>query len=72
MPVNVGTVDRVIRIILAIALGYFAHGTSGVLSVVLWVVAVVLLITGAIGRCGIYAIFGLHTCPRHVGDTDHN
>ena len=62
MPINVGTLDRIVRIVAAIVLGYFAYETSGALSVVLWVVAAVLLVTGALSRCGIYAIFGVRTC----------
>lgn len=63
MPANVGVWDRVIRVILAIVLAGIARGETGALAVVLWVVAAILLITGLIGRCGIYALFHIRTCP---------
>jgi Protein of unknown function (DUF2892) len=56
MTVNVGTIDRVLRVI-ALALGYI----PGYQSVWGWV-GVVPLVTGLFGTCPVYALFGFSTC----------
>lgn len=60
--INEGAWDRVIRILLAIALGYAAWitwpGTAGVVFVVIGAVA---LVTGLVGWCPAYALFGFST-----------
>jgi len=63
MHKNVGSADRVIRILLALAIGavIFAKIVSGVLAIVLGIFAVVFLITGLIGWCGLYALLGINT-----------
>ena len=59
MKLNVGGIDRIIRIVAGLALiGLTLTGTIGVWG---WV-GVVLLATGAIGWCPPYAIFGFNTC----------
>jgi hypothetical protein len=64
MKTNENTIDRIIRILLAIALGTAValKAVTGIAAIISVVVAVVLLLTGAIGICGIYALFGLSTC----------
>lgn len=59
---NEGKVDRIVRVVLGaglIAGGFF---TTGTLAIVLWVVGAILLITGAVGFCGLYALLGINTC----------
>jgi hypothetical protein len=65
MTCNVGGVERPIRIvvgILVIAVGAFASlppiGTGIALAV-----GTIALVTGAIGYCPLWALFGLNTCP---------
>ncbi len=60
MPVNEGTLDRVIRIVLGLVLISLVFlgpktpwGWIGLLP----------LMTGIAGRCGLYAILGIRTCP---------
>jgi uncharacterized membrane protein len=58
MKVNEGTTDRVVRVVAGlalIALGVFMKGTVGI---VLDVVGVVLIVTGAVGFCLLYRLFG--------------
>jgi hypothetical protein len=58
MKENVGMIDRMIRFILAIIfiiLG-FMH------SYWWFIPAAVALITGLLGWCGLYAVFGISTC----------
>jgi hypothetical protein len=59
MKCNSGTVDRAARVIVGIALiTMAATGTIGVWGYI----GVVPLLTGAIGFCPAYAIFGMNTC----------
>jgi len=59
MKANVGTIDRVLRVIVGLAL--IGVAVSGV-SVWGWL-GVIPLATGLIKFCPAYAIFGLNTCP---------
>jgi hypothetical protein len=59
MELNVGGIDRIVRIVAGLALiGLTLTGNIGVWG---WL-GVVPLATGAIGWCPPYAIFGINTC----------
>jgi hypothetical protein len=59
MKVNEGTVDRVIRVVLGIALAYIGYTLGGgVWSIVLYVLAAVAIVTGLTGFCLLYKLFG--------------
>lgn len=62
---NVGTVDRIIRTLPALAFAYvWATGTlAGVALIVFGVISAMLLFTAITSRCSIYAMLGLSTCP---------
>lgn len=65
MKKNVGTADKVIRIIIALiiaALFYF-EVITGTLGIVLLVFAGILVLTSFISFCGLYTLFGINTCP---------
>lgn len=64
MKNNVGTADRIIRIILAIVMAalYFTGTVTGTFGIVLVVLAGVFVLTSLIGFCPIYAILGIKTC----------
>lgn len=60
MKVNEGTIDRVLRIAVGLVLiGLAAAGTVGVWGYI----GVVPLLTGVVGICPGYAIFGISSCP---------
>jgi hypothetical protein len=60
MKTNEGTIDRAVRIIAGLALIALAYsGTIGVWGYI----GVVPLLTGILGICPAYSIFGLNTCP---------
>jgi hypothetical protein len=59
MKFNVGGIDRVLRIVVGLAL--IGVAVSGV-SVWGWI-GVVPLVTGIFKFCPAYAIFGMSTCP---------
>jgi hypothetical protein len=60
---NVGTVDQIIRIVVALAIAvlYALHGISGAVAIVLGLVALLFLVTGLAKFCPLYLPFGLST-----------
>jgi hypothetical protein len=57
---NVGNIDRVLRIVLGLALiGLTLAGTIGAWG---WI-GVVPLLTAALGTCPLYTVLGFSTCP---------
>lgn len=60
---NVGGIDRVLRIVLGVALlaGYFLNGDSTYSW--LYLLGVIPLATGLLGTCALYSILGINTCP---------
>jgi hypothetical protein len=68
MSKNVGIVDRVIRIVIGLALIAYAIPLGFPLTGWNWVgwVGVVPLITGMFGMCPAYRLVGLSTCPMHA------
>lgn len=65
MKTNVGTADRMIRLVLAVifAVLYFTETITGTLGYVLLALGAVFAITSMVGFCPLYAIVGLNTCP---------
>jgi len=63
MKKNVGNIDKIARVIIAIAAAYFAYnGAFGAtMSYVLYAVAGIMLLTSLIGSCPIYSILGQST-----------
>lgn len=63
MKKNMGTVDRVVRLIIVaiIAALYFGGQISGTVAVILGIVAVAFLVTSLIGWCPTYVPFGVST-----------
>lgn len=60
MKLNVGGVDRTLRIVAGVALiGLTLAGTIGAWG---WI-GVVPLATGLVGFCPVYPLLGLNTCP---------
>lgn len=65
MNANVGSTDKIARLVLALLAVVFAFltGIGTALGVVLLVVGVVLAVTAFTGFCPIYRVLGLSTCP---------
>ena len=65
MNANVGSTDKIVRVVLALAAFVFAFvtGIGSVLGIVLIVVGVVLAATAVTGFCPIYRVLGMSTCP---------
>jgi len=64
MKLNMGSADRIIRLIIAavIALLFFTNVLTGTVGIVLLVLGGVFLLTSFIGFCPLYAPFGISTC----------
>ena len=63
MKPNMGTEDKILRIVAAIVIAilYFANVISGTVATVLLVLAAVFILTSLISFCPLYAPFGLST-----------
>jgi len=60
LKTNEHPVERVLRVALGVALvGMAVSGTIGAWGYI----GVVPLLTGALGSCPLYSIFGISTCP---------
>ncbi|RPI38854.1 MAG: DUF2892 domain-containing protein [Methanoregulaceae archaeon] len=60
---NVGTIDRVIRIIVGIALllAFALNMAAAPLSYLVLLIGIILLVTGAAGTCPAYSVLGMNT-----------
>ena len=63
MKKNMGTIDKVIRILVAVvfAVLYFTNVVSGTLGIILLALGVVFVITSLVSFCPLYIPFGLST-----------
>ena len=65
MKRNVGKTDKIIRILIAVVLAvlYFTNVVTGTLGIVFLIAAGIALVTALVNFCGLYALFGLSSCP---------
>lgn len=63
MKKNMGTTDRMIRIIVAVIIGilYYTGFISGTLAIVLLVLGGIFLLTSFVNFCPLYVPFGITT-----------
>ena len=63
MKQNMGNADRIIRVVLAVAVAilYFTNLISGTAAIILGILAIVFLLTSVVGFCPLYAPFKLST-----------
>jgi hypothetical protein len=65
MKINEGTIDRAIRgVVGAILLVVGLVVVKGTLGIVLDVLGGILLVTGIVGFCPLYTLFGISTCKK--------
>ncbi|HLP65420.1 DUF2892 domain-containing protein [Flavobacterium sp.] len=64
MKKNMGSADRIIRLIIAAVLGFlFYNGTiSGTLGIIAVIVAGVFALTSLVSFCPLYPLLGITTC----------
>jgi hypothetical protein len=60
---NVGTIDRVVRIIVGIAFlaGFALNMVAAPLSYLVALIGLIALVTGALGTCPAYSLIGIST-----------
>lgn len=65
MKKNVGNIDRIVRLLLAVVFVvlYFTNTVTGTVGLVLLILAGVFALTAIVSFCPLYAIVGLSTCP---------
>ena len=70
MKKNMGTVDQIIRIIVAIiiAILYFTSTISGMVAVVLLALGGIFILTSTVSLCPLYLIFDVNTCSVKKGE----
>ena len=63
MKKNMGTIDKIIRIVLAVILAvlYFTGVVTGTLGIILLLFAAVFVLTSLISFCPLYPLIGLNT-----------
>jgi hypothetical protein len=63
MKKNMGTTDKVIRIVIAfVIIGlYFANVISGTVAIVLLIFSAIFILTSLIGFCPLYLPFGINS-----------
>ena len=66
MKENMGSIDKSIRVLLALvfAVLYFTNTVTGTLGLVLLVIASIFLLTSLVGTCPLYIPFGISTCKK--------
>jgi hypothetical protein len=63
MDTNVGTIDRVVRIVIGLGLLWYAIMAQPTGYNWIGWIGVVPIVTALIGVCPLYSILGLSTCP---------
>jgi hypothetical protein len=66
MKKNIGTIDKVARILIALVIVslYFANVISGTLAVVLLILSAIFILTSFISFCPLYLPFGINTSKK--------
>jgi hypothetical protein len=66
MKTNMGSADRIIRILLAVVFAalYFTGTVQGTLGIVLLVLGGVFVATSVISFCPLYTLIGVNTCKK--------
>lgn len=66
MPKNMGATDKLIRILVAIVLVslFFTNLISGIIGIILLILAGIFILTSLISFCPLYTLIGINTCPK--------
>ncbi len=66
MKKNMGSVDKIIRVLIAIVIAvlYWQGIIGGTLAIILLVLGIVFLLTSLINFCPLYTIFGVNTSKK--------
>lgn len=63
MKKNLGITERIIRVLIAIVIAacFFTHIITGLVGVILLILAGIFVLTSFISFCPIWAVLGIHT-----------
>jgi len=63
---NMGTIDKAIRILVAVVIGilYFTNQISGIAAIILGIFAVIFLLTSFVSFCPLYTPFKFSTIKK--------
>jgi hypothetical protein len=66
MKANMGTTDRIVRVILAltVAVLFFMGVINGTLAIILGALASIFILTSMVSFCPLYSPFGISTCKK--------
>jgi Protein of unknown function (DUF2892) len=66
MKPNMGTADRIIRVLLAAVFAYlyFSGTVTGTGGLVLVILGAIFVLTSLISFCPLYPLVGINTCPK--------
>lgn len=66
MKKNMGTTDKMTRVIIALIIGvlYYLNIITGTLAIILSGLGIVFLLTSMISFCPLYIPFGINTCKK--------
>lgn len=69
MKKNVGSIDKIIRFLIAaiIIILFLTNVISGTLGIILLIVAGALIVTSLVSFCGLYSVLGISTCKTKEG-----
>lgn len=64
MKKNVGSIDKIVRIVIAIVALWaaYTHQVASPWDYVLYAVAGIMVFTSFMGSCPLFSIFGINTC----------
>jgi hypothetical protein len=64
MTVNMGAMDKSIRVIIALAIAilYFMGLIKGTMATVLILLAIIFVLTSLVSFCPLYTMLGINTC----------
>ncbi|MBD3749445.1 MAG: DUF2892 domain-containing protein [Sphingobacteriales bacterium] len=63
MKANMGALDKVIRILIAVVIGvlYYLHHLSGLWAIILGILAIIFILTSFMSFCPLYVPFNINT-----------
>jgi hypothetical protein len=66
MKKNMGSIDKIVRVLVAVVISilYFTDQITGTAAIILGVIAVIFLLTSAIGFCPLYLPLKLSTIKK--------
>jgi len=64
MKKNMGSTDKIVRILIAAVIGYlfYTDVISGTLGIILMIFAIIFLLTSFVSFCPLYKLVGISSC----------